>query len=226
MEVVLRPWGAPPGDPDHDAAALAAAWVDPEVARWTAVPSLGGPAAAGRTDGAAGGADPEVAGDRAAAGLVESAAAADRVAAGQGHDAAVRARRAAARWIAGEGERRARGLALDFVIGSPDDEGRQVLGEVGLTRFDDAGRAELGFWLAPAARGRGLATAAVTVLARWALTPGDAGPGLRRVWARTDPRNERAARVLVRAGFQRRGEAGGSAARSTVWTLDAASLRP
>jgi RimJ/RimL family protein N-acetyltransferase len=161
--VVLRRWGEAPGDAEHDAEALAAAWADPEIARWTAVPQ-----------------------DRSAA--------------------------AARRWIVSEPERRARRLALDFVVGE-----REVLGEVGLTRFDPQGRAELGFWLAPAARGRGLATAAVTEITRWALTD----LRLTRVWARTAPGNARAAQVLVRAGFTRKGEAGGS----IVWTADAASLR-
>jgi RimJ/RimL family protein N-acetyltransferase len=162
-EVVLRRWGEAPGDAEHDAEALAAAWADPEVARWTAVPQ-----------------------DRSAA--------------------------AAARWIAGEPERRARHLALDFVIG-----GSEVLGEVGLANFDAKARAEIGFWLALAARGTGVATAAVTRVTRWALTD----LGLTRVWARTAPDNARAAQVLVRAGFTKRGEAGGS----IVWTADAASLR-
>jgi RimJ/RimL family protein N-acetyltransferase len=162
--VALRRWGEPPGDVEHDAEALAAAWADPEVARWTAVPEARDPAAA-------------------------------------------------ARWIAGEPERRARRLALDFVIG-----GREVQGEVGLTRFDAKGRAELGFWLAPAARGRGLATAAVTEVTRGALTDLE----LVRVWARTAPGNERAAQVLVRAGFSRKGDAAGY----SVWVADAASLRP
>ena len=34
VQVGLRPWGAG----EHDAAALAAAWADPEVLRWTQVP--------------------------------------------------------------------------------------------------------------------------------------------------------------------------------------------
>jgi [ribosomal protein S5]-alanine N-acetyltransferase len=169
--VVLRRWGEPPGDLEHDAEALAAAWADPEVARWTAVPK----------------------------------------------EPTHRSVAAAARWIAGEPERRARRLALDVVVGSPDDGGREVLGEVGLTRFDAQGRAEIGFWLPPAARGRGLATAAVADVTRLALTD----LGLRRVWARTAPGNQRAASVLVRAGFVARGEADGS----VVWTADGASLR-
>jgi RimJ/RimL family protein N-acetyltransferase len=207
---MLRRWGAPPGDVQHDAAALAAAWTDPEVARWTAVPGAHDPAAA-------------------------------------------------ARWIAGDPDRWAGGLAVDLVIGSPVDGGRAVLGEVGLAHFDAAGRAEIGFWLAPSARGRGLATAAVTLVTRWALTPAphptgpgpgpgawapgggepgsgepgsgeggsgeggaSGGLGLRRVWARTAGDNERAAAVLVRAGFEARGEAAGF----MVWTIDAASLQP
>lgn len=188
--VVLRPWGAPPGEVAHDAAALAAAWADVEVARWTAVPEA-------------------------------------------------RDRAAAARWIVGEPERRARGLALDLVVAAPDDGGRQVLGEVGLAHLDLAGRAEIGFWVVPSARGRGLATAAVTLLARWALTPPGPGPGgsggsggsggpdgrglaRRQVWARTAPGNDRAEAVLARAGFARRGRA----AACTVWGLRAASLPP
>lgn len=129
---------------------------------------------------------------------------------------------AATRWIGGEAERRGRGLALDLVIAptSPATGGR-ALGEVGLARFDTAGRAEVGFWLVPEARGRGVATAAVRLLARWARAPRPAGLGLARVWARTMPGDARAAGVLARAGFERRGEAGGT----TVWATPPAMLR-
>jgi RimJ/RimL family protein N-acetyltransferase len=178
--------------------ALAAAWADPDVVRRTAVP-------------------------------------------------AVRDVAAATRWIAGEAERRAQGLALDLVVASGG--GRDVLGEVGLARFDRpgaggrpaaagggrfvgaAGRAEIGFWTAPAARGRGLATVAVRLVAAWVLTPpagtvppgggGGGGLGLRRVWARTAPGDDRAGGVLRGAGFTRRGEAAGS----VVWIRDAARVR-
>jgi RimJ/RimL family protein N-acetyltransferase len=43
-KLALRPWGAHPGD----AAALAEAWTDPEVARWTKVPEQHDQAAAAR----------------------------------------------------------------------------------------------------------------------------------------------------------------------------------
>jgi RimJ/RimL family protein N-acetyltransferase len=75
----------------------------------------------------------------------------------------------------------------------------------------------VGFWLAPAARGRGVATAAVRLLAAWAPE----GLGLRQLWARTTPGDERAAGVLRRAGFGEQGEAGGT----TVWVTPPAMLR-
>lgn len=113
---------------------------------------------------------------------------------------------AARRWLAGEPERRARGLALDLVVG-PWDE-LAVWGEVGLARIDRATRrAEVGWWLAPTARGRGLAAAAVALLTTWALGPPLA---LARVWARIDPANPSSARVAERAGLRRLGTAAGT----------------
>ena len=112
---------------------------------------------------------------------------------------------AARRWIAGESQRRLRGLALDLVIGPYD--GDIVWGEVGLSRFDAAmRRAEIGWWLAPEARGRGFAAAAVDLVATWAL----AEPlGLRQVWARIDPANAASSGVAAAARFRILGRAGG-----------------
>lgn len=128
---------------------------------------------------------------------------------------------AAERWIAGEAERRRRGLALDLVASSfrPEDADfdPDVLGEVGLANLE-GGRAEVGFWLAAHARGRGVATAAVRMLTGWALAP--RGPGLRQVWARTRPANAPAAGVLERAGFT----CLGAADSSNVWSFT--SLQP
>jgi RimJ/RimL family protein N-acetyltransferase len=108
---VLRPWSV------VDAAVLALAWADPEVARWTGVPA--------RPDEAT-----------------------------------------ARRWITGDADRRARGLSLDLVI----DVDGSVAGEVGLAAIDVATRsAEIGWWVAPTHRGRGLATAAAGVVASWAV---------------------------------------------------------
>jgi ribosomal-protein-alanine N-acetyltransferase len=116
---------------------------------------------------------------------------------------------AARRWIAGEADRRAAGLALDLVIVPLDAKG--VWGEVGLRGFDlQVGRAEVGWWLAPDARGRGVAAAAVGLFAGWALGP---PLRLRQVWARIDPGNTASARVAADAGFRRLGSAG----ETEVW---------
>jgi len=110
----------------------------------------------------------------------------------------------AQRWIGGESERRLRGLSLDLVM-SPLD-GARVWGEVGLRGFDRVvRRAEVGWWLTPDARGRGLAAVAVDLLATWALGP---PLGLRQVWARIHRDNAAAARVAAGAGFRLLGVAG------------------
>lgn len=127
---------------------------------------------------------------------------------------------AAERWIAGEAERRRRGLALDLVVSPHHGQGAvageasgvDVLGEVGLANLE-GGRAEIGFWLAAHARGRGIATAAVRLLSGWALGPG--GPAVRQVWARTGPANAPAAAVLQRAGYVHLGAAGST----EIWSF-------
>jgi RimJ/RimL family protein N-acetyltransferase len=125
---------------------------------------------------------------------------------------------AARRWILGEADRRDRGLALDLVISPLDDlaahprTGRSpVWGEVGLRGFDPvARRAEVGWWLAPEARGHAIAAAAVDLLVGWALAP---PLDLRQVWARTDPADVASGRVAERARFRLLGTADGRA----VW---------
>jgi RimJ/RimL family protein N-acetyltransferase len=132
----------------------------------------------------------------------------------------------ARRWIAGEADRRARGLALDLVVsplppaGGPARSGTEgggaVWGEVGLRAIDPtAGRAELGWWITAAQRRRGFASAAVDLIAGWALGP---PLDLLQVWARIDRANEHAARVAARAGFTLLGHAGGI----DVWARTAA----
>ena len=126
-----------------DAPALVAAWADPEIQRWSAVPP--------RRDLAA-----------------------------------------AARWIAGDEERRSRDLSLDLVV----DRGGEVVGEVGLSSMDlDRATVEIGWWTAPAHRRRGVATAAATLLVGWATDQ----LGL-TVVARCDPGNPGSVAVAKRAG--------------------------
>jgi RimJ/RimL family protein N-acetyltransferase len=117
----------------------------------------------------------------------------------------------AERWIRGWGERARRGVALDLVVAPSEGSDEAVLGEMGLRGIDaTARRAELGWWVAPDQRGRGVAAAAVGLLATWALGP---PLGLRQVWARIDRANAASARVAQAAGFQRLGTSG----RHEIW---------
>jgi RimJ/RimL family protein N-acetyltransferase len=136
---VLRPWGA------ADAAALVAAWADPDIARWTAVPEDRSPAAA-------------------------------------------------ARWIAGWDERRRRGLALDLVVTTTEDTAT-VLGEVGVSFL--TAPPTIGWWVLPAARGRGVATQAVRLLVDQ-VRASTAVPGL---VAEVGDGNEASVAVARAAGF-------------------------
>jgi [ribosomal protein S5]-alanine N-acetyltransferase len=68
-------------------------------------------------------------------------------------------------------------------------------------RETDASTGFVGYWLLPAARGRGLATSAVRLLSTWAVRE----LGLANVRLTTDPDNERSQRVAERSGFRRVG---------------------
>jgi RimJ/RimL family protein N-acetyltransferase len=71
-----------------------------------------------------------------------------------------------------------------------------------ISRHGPAGhRAAIGYWLAPEARGRGIATRAVRLLTDWSF----ATTGLIRMEIYTDVDNERSGRVAVRAGFEPEG---------------------
>lgn len=62
-------------------------------------------------------------------------------------------------------------------------------------------RAGIGYWLLPEARGKGLATRAVRLTARWALHE----LGLARLGLFAEPSNLHSQRVAERAGFHREG---------------------
>jgi len=94
----------------------------------------------------------------------------------------------------------AEGSAATFVISNgPDGAG---LGTIGLhLAAGDTGLAEVGYWLAPEARGHGAATIAVQLVSRWAFTV----VGVDRLSLQTAPENVASQRVAERAGFTREG---------------------
>ncbi len=88
-----------------------------------------------------------------------------------------------------------------FVIADAAD--RSLLGTLALHRRpDEPGRAAVGYWLAPEARGRGAATRAVRLVVPWAF---EVEPELVRVELLTLVGNDASGRVALRAGFTREG---------------------
>ena len=69
-------------------------------------------------------------------------------------------------------------------------------------RPEEPGKAAVGYWLAPGARGRGAATGAVLLAVRWAF---GIEPALVRMELLTLVGNEASGRVALRAGFTREG---------------------
>jgi RimJ/RimL family protein N-acetyltransferase len=94
----------------------------------------------------------------------------------------------------------AHGIAIAFVV-SPAG-GDELLGMCGLQRFDwDHRSGEIGYWIAPHARGRGLAVRAVRLAAPWALRE----LGLERVQLDAAVGNLASQKVAERSGFTREG---------------------
>lgn len=107
-------------------------------------------------------------------------------------DARAFAEQAARRWAEGKG--------AAFVIGQAP--GGQGLGMIELHQAPgDPGLAEVGYWLRREARGRGVATTAVRLVAGWAFSE----LGVGRLNLQTAPENLPSQRVAERAGFTREG---------------------
>jgi uncharacterized protein len=108
-------------------------------------------------------------------------------------------------WIAGVSRAAEAGEGVALAVTDPGDG--TVLGNVGLARVDrrDA-TAELFWWLDAAARGRGVATAALRLACGWAF--GDLGVG--RLTARVDPGNVRSLRLAARVGLRLEGRLRGA----------------
>jgi RimJ/RimL family protein N-acetyltransferase len=81
-------------------------------------------------------------------------------------------------------------------------DGERVVGSIGVRWLDgfDEGTAEVGYWVAAEARGRGLCTRALRLVSRWVLD-GRA----ERLQLRADEENAPSNRVALKAGFVREG---------------------
>jgi RimJ/RimL family protein N-acetyltransferase len=86
--------------------------------------------------------------------------------------------------------------ALNLAIAGHSGE---LFGAIGVSIQSDPGIAEIGYWLAPEARGRGLATRALRLLSAWTLRETD----IARLQLQTDVVNLASQAVATRAGFTR-----------------------
>lgn len=98
-------------------------------------------------------------------------------------------------------ETRLRDEQIDFAVVARGDVGA-LLGGVSLNWVNDKdSRASLGYWLAPGARGRGVASRSVRLVARWAFET----LHLARLEITCGPDNHGSQRVAQRCGFTREG---------------------
>jgi len=103
-------------------------------------------------------------------------------------------------FIGGSAGRRILGQSLELVIADRADD--RLLGMIGLIADrHDALRAEIGYWVAPEARGTGVATRALALLSRWSVTDG----GFERLDLQAATANIASLRVAERCGFVREG---------------------
>ena len=127
-------------------------------------------------------------------------------------------------WLLRARERMAQGRSLNWCIGDAhtDDPLGEVLIFVHEEHLGAVDTAELGYWLRPDARGRGLAEAAARLAVDHALGPvADGGLGLRRLVAVTAADNTASNTVLERCGFTRWGhEATATAPDGSVGPAD------
>jgi RimJ/RimL family protein N-acetyltransferase len=94
----------------------------------------------------------------------------------------------------------AEGTVSNFAI--TDAETGLPVGSVGVRWVEpDQGVAEVGYWVAPGSRGRGLCTRAVRLVSRWVI----ADCGMERLQLRADEQNPASRKVAENAGFTQEG---------------------
>jgi RimJ/RimL family protein N-acetyltransferase len=131
--------------------------------------------------------------------------------------------RDAARWLASADRGWRDCDRLSFAVLQADDAGGCVLaGNVGLKNREGTGRigdretAEIGYWTAVAARGRGIAPAAVRAVTGWVFDA-FAGASLRQIMLVHDVANPASCRAAEKAGYPFREL---SPARPPHWFID------
>lgn len=109
-----------------------------------------------------------------------------------------------AEWLLRRRERMARGQGVFWCVADADTD--EPLGHAQVQHLDidfTKGNGELGYWLYPLARGRGVMCNAVELIREHAFAPRSSGGlGLHRLQAGSDIANFASARVLRRAGFR------------------------
>jgi RimJ/RimL family protein N-acetyltransferase len=104
--------------------------------------------------------------------------------------------RAAEEWLAESNSQRERGEGLHLVVADADSDA--FLGSIGVHRINRVeGRCDMGYFLAPWARGRGVMTRAVRLLSAWIL---ETLP-IERIEITIEPGNTASRAVAERAGY-------------------------
>jgi RimJ/RimL family protein N-acetyltransferase len=107
-------------------------------------------------------------------------------------------------WMESLGERHANGTAVTWAVADPRTDA--LIGTVDLFNIRPGRDAEIGYWLHPDGRGRGLATRMCRLVLRHAFVPeGDGGLGLGRVRAVAAEQNVASRRVLMAIGMEEQG---------------------
>jgi RimJ/RimL family protein N-acetyltransferase len=116
-------------------------------------------------------------------------------------------------WVAGDQlDEEPPGDLVSFAIASAEDDS-ELLGSIGVMHVERGGGGEIGYWGAPWSRGRGVMTAAVRLLAVWAIDEFD----LRRVELVIDVENAASCRVAERVGFMHEGVLRQYSAAKGIW---------
>ena len=126
---------------------------------------------------------------------------------GAEHRTGLTGERDAARWLASQDRGWRDGDRLSFAVLKADDaDGCVLVGNVGLKNREETGRigeretAEIGYWTAVAARGRGIAPAAVRAVTDWVFDA-FAGATLLQIMLVHDLGNPASCRVAEKAGY-------------------------